>query len=48
MVLTHASSVARMLEPLGTVTSTGDQFISEATVKKQVRVISEHLCMPAT
>ena len=39
----------RMLEPLGVVTGTGDQFISDARVRKTgQRVISEHLCMPAT
>ena len=49
LVLTHASSMPRMLEPLGILTWTRSQFISETIMRKTGQiVISEHLCMPAT
>ena len=39
----------RMLESLGILTGIGGQFISETTVRKTGwRVITKHLCMPAT
>ena len=47
--LIHASSIPWMFDLTSVVTGAEGQFISEATVKEtSVRVISEHINMPAT